>query len=593
MRKNKENSIESGRIVGENGKIYNKVDLYQNMGSTAQPIESVAANITQFVPRKGRLVSESGEVYNEAELLKSIPKSYSKTESDNRYVPNSGNTKPGSMSIVRDSLHLRGQELTEVVGSEINIQAVSSNSEEPAAATVTAGSAGGVIVNEDEGISIHGLPGTDTVLRVETAGKGVYYLKPGETKAAGKEIARKEDIQSSTMDYAELVNKPSINNVALSGNKTLSDLGIGEHDNYTETILWQNPDETSNPETITLSEDMSTFDAIMFIVRGNGSATDEGYYIPFTYRVKDLPDVSSDKAAFEYVCDLFNQTHSVGYSRTSNTVLTRVDNNGGFFTAAKFIGIRYGARKPYKETVLWRNTTAASGANIPFTLTERADRFNAITLCLAFTGSAAGTYKFITIPNDMIGAGISENYGTDHWFGASFDNPPISGNFTSVGQWTLSKIIGISYGGSVKGRNVTELYSANAFAASFELSDTVDNYDELIVYRNLDSTAKAFESSVTTGLISAYPYTFGALVGTAGDDVLTIAADKKTVSYSKNGNIFIDTIYGIKYNSDYITVDKEMSSTSENPVQNKVIKAYIDAYVNAKIAEITDNDSET
>jgi hypothetical protein len=83
--------LQSGRIVGEDGKVYNKVSLMQAAGSDAEPIDDKVYDIERYPARSGRLIGEDGKVYNEVDLLKSIvgADSYSKAESDEKFALNS------------------------------------------------------------------------------------------------------------------------------------------------------------------------------------------------------------------------------------------------------------------------------------------------------------------------------------------------------------------------------------------------------------------------------------------------------------------------------------------------------------------------
>lgn len=58
----------SGRVIGEDGKVYNIVDLLG--GGT--PVSDNVYNIDTFAPASGRVIGEDGKVYNIIDLLSGI-----------------------------------------------------------------------------------------------------------------------------------------------------------------------------------------------------------------------------------------------------------------------------------------------------------------------------------------------------------------------------------------------------------------------------------------------------------------------------------------------------------------------------------------
>lgn len=62
----------TGRLIGEDGLIYNYIDLLRSLGATASPVTSKKVDINALHPQTGRIIAENNEVYNEVELLKSI-----------------------------------------------------------------------------------------------------------------------------------------------------------------------------------------------------------------------------------------------------------------------------------------------------------------------------------------------------------------------------------------------------------------------------------------------------------------------------------------------------------------------------------------
>lgn len=62
----------SGRIIGEDGKTYNYVDLLRDLGATATPVNTKEININTLSAETGRIIAEDNKIYNEVDLLKTI-----------------------------------------------------------------------------------------------------------------------------------------------------------------------------------------------------------------------------------------------------------------------------------------------------------------------------------------------------------------------------------------------------------------------------------------------------------------------------------------------------------------------------------------
>lgn len=145
-------------------------------------------------------------------------------------------------------------------------------------------------------------------------------------------------------------------------------------------------------------------------------------------------------------------------------------------------------------------------------------------------------------------------------------------------------------GGGTIGRSVTNIYkneSASENPETVTLTVPYTDFDELyLTAKNNTGEILTEESYLTNGLKAEDQLR---LLVTAQNRIVYKITDSTTLTLiAQAGTNFIDSIYGIKYDSNYITIDTEMSSTSTNPVQNKTIKEYVD---NA-IAAITDYESE-
>ena len=72
MKKTKRNLPESGRLIGEDNKVYNKADLFKAAGIAAQPVGNASGNITQFPAKSGRFIGEDNKFYNEVDFFKGL-----------------------------------------------------------------------------------------------------------------------------------------------------------------------------------------------------------------------------------------------------------------------------------------------------------------------------------------------------------------------------------------------------------------------------------------------------------------------------------------------------------------------------------------
>lgn len=100
----------------------------------------------------------------------------------------------------------------------------------------------------------------------------------------------------------------------------------------TETVLWENEDTTTNPETITLSEAYTNFDEVMFCLNTNianrGSASN-------TYLADDIIVGSDNLYGVELSAEIY-----VWYKCSSSTALALYV-QGSQATLTKIVGIKY------------------------------------------------------------------------------------------------------------------------------------------------------------------------------------------------------------------------------------------------------------
>ena len=139
-------------------------------------------------------------------------------------------------------------------------------------------------------------------------------------------------------------------------------------------------------------------------------------------------------------------------------------------------------------------------------------------------------------------------------------------------------IVPMEYNAMSIGRGVEELYVASDTTApnTITLSQPYTNFDELMFIRHWGSPATSEASFANVADVNV-----GDVVGVAnwvgGKFVEYTVTSTTVLTKTDSGQDgYIYKIYGIKYASKYAKVDDEMSATSENPVQNKVVKDYID-----------------
>lgn len=374
------------------------------------------------------------------------------------------------------------------------------------------------------------------------------------------------DDNAGTASYNDLTNKPSINNVTLSGNKTLDDLGIGGHDNYTETILWEN-EGTTNPASINLPDSIKNYDMVaMRTLLANDIAP--------AYLTIPVDQLYADSA---FICFNNGAGNLMGTFNTDGTVYTTHNASlSSRMILGQIAGIRLGARKPYKETVLYDQVHGSASARI--TLSENAANFDKIVA--VFSRTNGGEYQNETIiahPSTDIASGQFTSQNDINWY---FTDNGSTFGWNNTNGFTLRKVIGINYGGSVKGRHVQRLYNSTVTGyGTITLTESVNDYDELYVDAWYTGNNVKQHIAVT---VPKFNLTIGEThnVGYGSNIYLTCRVTDSTgeeLELDMSNGLTVSAIYGIKYDSDYITIDTEMSDTSENPVQNKVVKAYVDA----------------
>lgn len=122
-----------------------------------------------------------------------------------------------------------------------------------------------------------------------------------------------------TTDYSDLTNKPQINGVTLSGNKTASDLGVASNGDITSIIATGTTNNTGN--TITNGQ--------LFYLNGtlckalSNIASGSAFTLNTNYAVKNLNDELADRPLkYKYVQPRYNSATTAGNTYVINNALS-------------------------------------------------------------------------------------------------------------------------------------------------------------------------------------------------------------------------------------------------------------------------------
>ncbi|MBQ9604576.1 MAG: hypothetical protein IJR45_04085, partial [Firmicutes bacterium] len=503
--------FETGRLVDAEGIVKNKVDVYKQAGSNAQPVGNSKLNPAQFPPRSAMITGEDGMEYDEIELLNGMA---------GNCIPNDGNTKTS----VDFELKRKSVDLQDNTGAYVSVQNgyVSIGTDEEHFKTAVLNGVGIATIQDvheaEEGMASESYVASTIRERLDETVQNITQADYDDLTQAEKtcgtmyfttdthKLYKNGDEYGGSggvSDYTDLTNKPSINNVTLSGNKSLDDLGIGGHDNYTKTSLFKNTGST-NPSTITLSQQITDFDALIFI----GGGLDREYTFSQMVLTSTM-ELNKNIGAF-------NDNGYVWYTLTSNTLLTYDTASSGTYIL-DVIGVCLGARKPYKETVLFENT---SGSN-PQTIQLPADIFDfqmvQTTLYRGSTLTEVQYQKTLSPSGFRVGGQdiYCQNYDGGQRVVYTITDGETLTYSSSCGGAVIGKIIGITYGGS---KEVYEIgkpdYDARVAFTRADLPYTVpfDGYlyiggykcDVSLKYKDTDNNDVMFAFSANDGEISNY-----------------------------------------------------------------------------------------
>lgn len=108
--------------------------------------------------------------------------------------------------------------------------------------------------NGEDGRGITSITKTGTSGLIDT-----YTITYTDNTTSTFEVTNGEDGSAGTTDYTDLSNKPKINNVELSGNKSLGDLGVQAEIDSTHKLSADNVDDTSTTNKFVTTSDKTTW----------------------------------------------------------------------------------------------------------------------------------------------------------------------------------------------------------------------------------------------------------------------------------------------------------------------------------------------
>ena len=337
--------------------------------------------------------------------------------------------------------------------------------------------------------------------------------------------------EGGTTNYSELVNKPKINNVELIGNKTLDQLGIQPKGNYLTSFTEKDP-------TVPNWAKQSTKPSYTKTEVGLGNVDNVKQY-----SVSNPPPYP--------VTSVNGKTGAVSIEiPTVPTKTSQLTNDSGYV----------------KESDI--PTKASDVGAIAEPSAEG-------TAGQVLTTDGAGNRFWSTVSGGGGGEGGTSNY-------LDLINKPRINSIELTGNKSLDDL-GIQAKGNYLTEETEPKYTADKpnIALKSEmptnLSDLVNDIGYITDYTETDPTVPDIVKTITEADINNWnnkAETSDIPDISTKQDTLVSGTNIKTIngeSILGEGNITIEGGSGGD-----ITIDTEMSDTSENAVQNKVIKAYVD-----------------
>lgn len=127
---------------------------------------------------------------------------------------------------------------------------------------VTNGANGANGANGTDGTDGEDGRGIVSILKTATVGLvDTYTITYTDNTTSTFEVTNGEDGSAGTTDYTDLSNKPKINNVELSGNKSLGDLGVQAEIDSTHKLSADNVDDSNTTNKFVTASDKTTWNA--------------------------------------------------------------------------------------------------------------------------------------------------------------------------------------------------------------------------------------------------------------------------------------------------------------------------------------------
>lgn len=201
-----------------------------------------------------------------------------------------------------------------------------------------------IYVDNDELVPVEANPSdtaTDTLTSVNIGGT-VYNISGG---GGGSSVT--PNPQGTPTD--------TLNTVEIDG--TIFDIagsGGGGGSSYTETLLYENTGTSAGD--ITLSDDLSNYDMLMFVVART---------IGVGRELVELPYMTSDLTVGTHITLISYASEYINYDVTSMTLLTRTNSQSNYVEKVKGIKFGGGAEGGLEKTLLWDYVTDNNNI-IPF-----------------------------------------------------------------------------------------------------------------------------------------------------------------------------------------------------------------------------------
>lgn len=324
-----------------------------SLGSYAEVVQEIAAARKGYDSLDERLNSIiSGDEHGA--VVSGMERIMNKVQSIGSQSQTGDNDKYPSVTAVRDYVNIKTDDLQDYIEGELDRIDDDISGINTAllgkANKAAAGSAGELAALDGNGSPIRSgvsviqsigegsnsrVPTTKAVRNALNDAISAKQDKPQTAGTAGQVLALDDNLNpvwaNQSTDYAQLSNKPTINNVELSGNKTLAALGINagsvgfdETGTYTDGSVGKelsdqkNAFNTITDETKLLADGYGVIPSEM--VHGSGSSQNGSVASPYNYRVTSKDIVSFDrdvtlKSKTGFVFNLYFFTAQGAYDR--------------------------------------------------------------------------------------------------------------------------------------------------------------------------------------------------------------------------------------------------------------------------------------